>query len=339
MTCFQCGAQLPPNLLACPSCHSLVHAAELKSLAGKADAAATTGNITEALVHWRRALDLLPEASAQHSAVKQKIAQLGHRLDAAPDAKTAPAKPKWAAAGGTIGVIGLLLWKFKFVVVFLLTKAKILLLGLTKMSTLFSMLLWVVVYWQLWGWKFALGMGIAIYIHEMGHIYQLGRYGIPATAPMFIPGFGALIRVKQYPVTPHENAVTGLAGPVWGLGATIAAYLLHLATGSERFAALAKLNSWINLFNLLPVWQLDGSHAFRALTKWERAGVAAVAAGMGIAVQEGMLLLIAIVAGFRVFQKDAAQKTDARIFWEFIFLIVTLTLFSQIEVAIPRNQP
>jgi len=85
-------------------------------------------------------------------------------------------------------------------------------------------------YWTIWGWKFALGVVLSIYIHEMGHVQALQRYGIKATAPMFIPGLGAVIRLKQYPADAREDARVGLAGPLWGLGA-LAAYVVYRATG------------------------------------------------------------------------------------------------------------
>ncbi len=51
-------------------------------------------------------------------------------------------------------------------------------------------------YWTAWGWKFALGLVVSIYVHEMGHVAALRGYGTKANAPMFIPGLGALIRLK-----------------------------------------------------------------------------------------------------------------------------------------------
>src|SRR3989454_12639768 len=81
------------------------------------------------------------------------------------------------------------------------------------------MLLSAGVYWAAWGWKFALGVVLSIYVHEMGHVQALQRYGIKATAPMFIPGVGAVVRLKQYPASPREDARVGLAGPLGGLGA------------------------------------------------------------------------------------------------------------------------
>jgi Zn-dependent protease len=338
MTCPQCGAELPPNALVCPSCRGLVYASELNALAANAESATAAGNYSDALVHWRRALELLPPNSAQHSVITVKINNLVQRLERPTDAET-PKKPAWANKGGVIGAIGLLLWKFKFIVVFILTKAKLLLLGLTKASTFFSMLLSIGLYWSLWGWKFALGFVLSIYVHEMGHVYQLRRYGIKATAPMFIPGLGAMIRVKQYPASPHEDARVGLAGPVWGLAAAGVCYAIHLSTHLQIFAAIAQAGAYLNLFNLLPVWQLDGSHAFKALSKLERAGIAAIMAAMYLVTEEGLLVILLIVAAFRCFQKDAPQKRDMPIFTEFAFLVVTLSLLTEIPVNVERKQP
>ncbi|MGZ8900534.1 MAG: site-2 protease family protein, partial [Limisphaerales bacterium] len=180
MTCTQCGAELAPGLLVCPSCHTLVHRDELKKVAAEAEAATAAGAHTDALTHWRRAIELLPPHSSQHAAIRQKIEQLVRQVDAPAATSIAQSKPKWAKAGGALGVIALILWKFKFLLVFVLTKAKLLLLGLTKGSTFFSMLLSLGVYWSIWGWKFALGIVLSIYVHEMGHIWMLRRYGIRA---------------------------------------------------------------------------------------------------------------------------------------------------------------
>jgi Zn-dependent protease len=331
MNCPQCGASLPEHFLVCPNCHSLVHASQLKTLSAQADTSLANHQPSQSLTLWRQMLTLLPPDSQQHTAVRQRIVEVSRNLDKL-EAANQVGKPKWAGKGGVLGAAGLLLWKFKIAIFFLLTKAKLLFLGLTKMSTLLSMLLSIGVYCGRWGWKFAVGFVLGIYIHEMGHVYQLRRYGIPATAPMFIPGIGAFIRLQQYPATPHEEAVTGLAGPVWGLGATILFYLLYLASHNDIFAALARASAWLNLFNLIPVWQLDGSHAFKALSKWERAGIAAVMAAMWFLTGEPLLILLVIVAAFRIFQKDAPKNQDTPILVEFAVLVVTLTLLAQINV-------
>ena len=53
---------------------------------------------------------------------------------------------------GVLGTIGALLFKFKTVGLLVLTKGKLVLLGLTKVNTLLSMLVSIGVYWALYGW-------------------------------------------------------------------------------------------------------------------------------------------------------------------------------------------
>ena len=54
------------------------------------------------------------------------------------------------------------------------------------------------VYWSIYGWPLALGLVVSIYIHEMGHVAMLRRLGIAAGAPLFIPGMGAVVMLKQH---------------------------------------------------------------------------------------------------------------------------------------------
>src|SRR5262249_21773650 len=154
---------------------------------------------------------------------------------------------KWAegASAGAAGVGGLalLLWKFKFVAILALGKAKFLLLGLAKASTFFSMILSLGVYWAAWGWKFAVGLIVSIYIHEMGHVAALRGFGIKASAPMFIPGLGAVVRMQQMPGDPRQDARVGLAGPIWGLGAAIAAALSYLISAWPIWWAIARVGA------------------------------------------------------------------------------------------------
>src|SRR4051794_23892251 len=271
--CPGCGAAVPPALNACPSCHRLIHGERLKLLAREAERATDAGELADALAAWRSALELLPPDTRQHRAIRERIAALGREVDASPPPPTTPADAGagsgagaageqatgWGKAGATgIGALALALWKFKFFALIVLSKAKLLMLGLTKMSTFSSMFLSIGVYALAWGWKFAVGLVLSIYVHEMGHVAALMRYGVRASAPMFVPGLGALVRLKQPLDDPRQEARVALAGPVWGLGAATAAYVAFLATGWAYWGAIAKVGAVINLFNLLPFWQLDG---------------------------------------------------------------------------------
>ena len=213
--CATCGTEIAPALLACPSCHALVHAERLKGLSASAQSLEAASDWTRALERWRAVLDLLPPDTQQYAVITGRVADLNRRIEAAPKPAAEGAKaPLWKRAG--TGVVA--------VVVLLLTKGKLLIAGLLKIPTLFSMLAFFGVYWSVYGWKFALGFVIAIYIHEMGHVVALSRYGIKASAPMFIPGLGAFIRIRQHFDDPRMDARIGLAGPLWGLGAALACW-------------------------------------------------------------------------------------------------------------------
>jgi Zn-dependent protease len=328
--CAGCGTELAGTLLRCPACRRLVHAGTLARLAADAERHQAGGERDQALALWRQALELLPPDAEQAAVIQGRIAGLGQD----PASPPAPPPPDFTRRfGPVLGGLILVLWKAKFLVVLLLTKAKFLLLGLTKMTTLLSMLASAGVYWSLWGWRFALGIVVSIYVHEMGHVAALRRYGIKASAPMFIPGLGAVIRLRQHPATAAEDARTGLAGPLWGLGAALAAYGVYLATGAPIWGAIAHFGAWINLLNLLPVWQLDGGRAFRALTRRQRwiaaGGLMAIWAASG----EPMVLLLALAGGASA-MAAGADEPDTGALGMYLGLALTLAVLSRIPVPL-----
>jgi len=322
--CPGCGTELASTLLRCPACRRLVHAETLARLAAGAETSEAAGRRDEALGLWRQALELLPADAPQLPTVRQRIAGLAKNASA-PDFKK--------RFGTVLGGLLLILWKLKVVVVLLLTKAKFLLFGLGKLSTLLSMLAAAGVYWSLWGWKFALGIVGSIYVHEMGHVSALRRYGIQASAPMFIPGIGALIRLRQHPATVAEDARVGLAGPIRGLGAALAAYAVYLATRSPICGAIAHFGAWVNLFNLLPFWQLDGGRGFRALTRRERWLATAALAATWLLTSEPLLVLLAL-AGAANALGAAPEEPDTGAFGMYVGLALALALLARVPVPV-----
>ena len=335
LTCTGCGTELAPTLLSCPVCRRLLHAASLTDLAARAEAAAAGGDVQTALAAWRSSLELLPPDSRQSASVAQKIAALAAVVEGssgAPADVPTSGRWKWLAA---LGPVGLLIWKFKFLVVALLTKGKFLLLGLTKAGTLASMFASVGLYWTQWGLWFALGLVLSIYVHEMGHVAAIRRYGIAATAPMFIPGFGALIRLKQAPVTPRENARIGLAGPLWGLGAAVAAATCATLGGGPMFRAIAHTGAWINILNLAPVWQLDGSRGFASLTRMHR-WIASAALGVAwMLTRDGAVLLVLLVAVGRTVMDRGDAPPDRGALALFVFVTLALAVVCRVTQVGP----
>jgi Zn-dependent protease len=341
--CPHCGMVLAPALLVCPKCRALVHRSELEALASNAEQAAERGDITVALAAWRKALPLLPTESKQHARITGLIRELRERLDSGAPAQAAaltsvgeaqpasiPEKTGWrryrAAATSAIAVV---LLKLKSVWLLLLTGWKPLLMGLTKLTTLWSMLLSLGVYWGLYGWRFALGLVLCIYVHEIGHVVALKRLGIAAGPPMFIPGFGAVVRLKEYPADVDEDAQVGLAGPRWGLGVSVFVFLLARLTHSGALSAIAHTSAWINLFNLIPIAPLDGGRGFRALANPQRLLCAALLGGVYLFTGQAFVGIIALLALARGFERrpDATQNT--RILIEFVGLATLLALIAR----------
>lgn len=319
-------------MLACPVCRRLVHSDDLKRLAADAEEATREGRLRDALVAWREALALLPPGSTQHEQVRRTVDDLGQRAETAPSAGGARALGRLGAAGAGLAGLALLVWKLKFLLGVVATKGKLLLLGLGKSGTSFSMLLSFGVYWTAWGWVFALGIVLSLYVHEMGHVAALHRLGIKASAPMFVPGLGAYVRMREYPASPREDARVGLAGPVWGLGAALATWAAHLATGEPALAAIARVAAWINLANLLPLWQLDGGRGFRALARGGRWAIAAVVGAAWLATGEGLLVLLLLVAVVRAAGAGAPEAGDRRALATFAVLVVALAALSAVPV-------
>ena len=320
--CRQCGSEVAARMLSCPGCGALTHADELKRLAAAAQQAAPA----EALALWRQAMALLPRDSAQATVIAGKIEELSRLAEKG--ARPAGGGGKWKSAAASGGVFLLLLAKFKTVIFLLLGQGKLLLLGLTKMGTLVSMLGTFAVYWNLYGWKFAGGLILSIYVHEMGHVFAIRRLGMSASAPMYIPGFGAFIQLKTQYMTPREDARIGLAGPLWGFGAAVFAALLGFAFHSPACLVVAQWGAWINLFNLTPVWSLDGARGFHALRRRERIVAAAVFAAAWLPVSPGIALLAAGAGIYGVTRPNEPAATDARAFWEYVALCVVLAAFT-----------
>jgi Zn-dependent protease len=283
---------------------------EFDTLAQHAKLAGQARDWQGARQFWVKALELVPPDSDEYRVTKARIENIDLQLSD---------KSVWKKRLAKLGPIGTFL-------LVALSKGKLLLLGLTKLSTLVSMLAFFAVYWSLFGWRFALGFVVSIYIHEMGHVMALRKYNIAASAPMFIPFFGAFVRMRQYPGNVGEDARVGLAGPIWGLGSAIVAWLAAIATGLPVWYAIAHTAAWLNLFNLLPIWQLDGGRGFRALTRTQRAIAGGVAIAIWAFTHQTILLLIALGAGYRLFSRDYPAEDDNGVLIQYVGLIVLLSL-------------
>lgn len=262
---------------------------------------------------YTQALALLPAGLPQAEKISARMDDLRAKAErvvkASPQAESEPREEgRWAKWLSSLGPIGLLL------------------AGMGKLKTVFSALAFLGVYWAAYGWKFALGIVVSIYVHEMGHVAAFRRNGIAVSAPMFIPGLGAFVRGARSADTPGKNARISLAGPLWGLGAALVALVFGMYYQSQVMIAIASTGAWINLLNLIPVAIFDGAGAFRALGRSQRGTIAGAAALLFWVTGNFLLLIIAAASIFRVFTHDLPEQPDNGVLIQFVSLMAALSL-------------
>jgi Zn-dependent protease len=222
-------------------------------------------------------------------------------------------KPPWwrRFGGGLLAALIFAAAKLKAILV-LLPKIKVL-------TTSGSMLVSVAAYSLIWGWKFALGFVVLLFVHEMGHVIALRREGVQASAPLFIPFLGALVWAKSLGGNALAEARVGLAGPILGTIGAAACLPVAWLTGADMWTALAFTGFLLNLFNLLPVTPLDGGRAMAALAPWMWfVGLGAVVA-LAFAFPNPIILIIAVVGAFDVYGRWTRRRRggdDARAYYK-----------------------
>jgi Zn-dependent protease len=207
--------------------------------------------------------------------------------------------------GSALAAIGALFAKFWAAIKGVLLLAPKLKLLTTAGTALVS----VAAYSLFFGWTFAIGFVVLLFIHEMGHVIQLRREGVQASAPMFVPFLGAVVMAKSLGENALAEARVGLAGPILGTIGAGVCLVIGETTNSDLFRALAYIGFFLNLFNLLPVVPLDGGRAMAAMAPWMWfVGLGAVAALLLIA-PNFILVIILLLGGMEVWRRWKARNT------------------------------
>ena len=211
-----------------------------------------------------------------------------------PDGKPVHHRGRNGALGGIGAALAFLAGKLKFLSI---------LAGVLKLQTFGTMLLSIALYATQWGWRFAIGFVLLIFIHESGHAIVLRREGIPAGAPVFIPFLGAFIAMRGLPRNAYVEAKVGIGGPIAGALASWACLGAGLLLGKPLLVSLGHVGILLNLFNLIPVSPLDGGRIAGAFTRtfW----IAGYALGVValVVTRSPILLLVLIVGLFTLWQR------------------------------------
>jgi Zn-dependent protease len=216
-----------------------------------------------------------------------------------------PAPPKRSGLVGWLVTAALAVWgvaKYALLVV-----AKV-----PALATVASGLVAVWAYSWLFPWYSAIGLVLMIFVHEMGHVFEIRRQGARATAPIFIPFLGAAIFQRSHAQTPVKQAQIGIAGPIAGTLAAIVALVLYGSTQNFVFLIAAYWGFLLNLFNLIPFGMLDGGWILAPVSKWIQVGGLAILAALFFAGQVSPIVLIVVALGmplvFRRFRDPAYDR-------------------------------
>jgi Zn-dependent protease len=188
----------------------------------------------------------------------------------------------------------------------LVAKFKTVLLLLPKLklfTTAGTMLVSIAAYSFVFGWTFAVGFVVLLLVHEMGHVIQLRREGIKASAPMFIPFLGAVISARSLGDNALAEARVGLAGPILGTIGSAFCILIWHVTGNDIWRALAFTGFFLNLFNLLPVIPLDGGRAMAAMAPWMWFVGLAAMIPLAVVFPNPIILIIILFAGLQTVKR------------------------------------
>lgn len=178
-----------------------------------------------------------------------------------PSGRRQKRSPLAAIGAGLVAVMA----KFKFLLVFLKSGG--------------TMLIAMWVYALFFGWRFAAGFVLLIFVHECGHLLAARWFGLKVGAPVFLPFMGAIIALKEAPRDAWVEAVVGIGGPVLGAIGAFVCLGVYFFTDDLLFRALAYTGFWLNLFNLTPILPLDGGRISSAISPWLWvAGVAVLSA-------------------------------------------------------------
>ncbi len=147
---------------------------------------------------------------------------------------------------------------------------------------------------------------VSILVHEMGHAVAAKLFGSPVSITLI--AFGGIAQYSHPPRSAVKRIAISLAGPGAGFGllGIVVATALALdwkAQGGYVQSGLEYLfimNLVWNLFNLLPIWPLDGGQVGRelfALAKFRNPDAAIHTLSLGIA---GTLATLGVLALLRI---------------------------------------
>lgn len=159
-----------------------------------------------------------------------------------------------------------------------------------------TMLLSMLAYTWIFGWKYALGFVLLLCVHELGHYAAARQRGLAVNGITFVPFVGAWTALGDVPHDAETAAWVGFGGPVIGTLGAMACYFLGRQLDSNLLLALAYSGCMLNLINLIPIKPLDGGHITAVISPKVWLIGAPLLVALFFYRPSPMLLLIAVLA-------------------------------------------
>jgi len=132
--------------------------------------------------------------------------------------------------------------------------------------TLVSLALFIALdYWLFQSWFAVLLLVAVIFIHEAGHFIAMKCFGYKSVNMTFVPFVGAYVSGKATNLSKKNKLIVLLAGPLPGIVIGCIIFYLHQQHYERIYFQVALPFLLLNVFNLLPVFPLDGGQFFQAL--------------------------------------------------------------------------
>lgn len=158
--------------------------------------------------------------------------------------------------------------------------------------SLFSLFLYALLFYFLFDRNIAYiaALLVVLLIHEFGHFFAMKLYNYQNVKLFIIPLIGAFVSGKKQAVSQRQMSIIILAGPVPGIIIGTILYMIHKANPNDTLKLLANVFIFINVFNLLPIYPLDGGRLLENLFIKTNYGIRLVFTIISI------LLLVTIIA-------------------------------------------